>query len=76
MGSSKERCKCCNLRGDKGHKLSKVESLSLISKLNKMSPNEPISEGMLVCEKCRKKANNTIESDPDDGNNYIFISID
>lgn len=43
-----------------------------------MSPIETIAEGMLVCERCRKKANNSIDEDEDvdddNGNSIIFIS--
>lgn len=61
MGSSQKKCRKCNIRGDKKH-LYKVQSQTLISKLNDIYPNDPISQGMYLCNTCRQKAYYTINS--------------
>ena len=51
MGSSKDRCCCCGVRGDKTkYALYLVHSSSLIARLNRLNPNQEVLEGMPVCK--------------------------
>lgn len=61
MGSSKDRCCCCGVRGDKTkYALYLVHSSSLIARLNRLNPNQEVLEGMPVCKNCRKQAENIV----------------
>ena len=58
MRSSKLKCACCSIRGDKAEIFFlRSDSISLIKQLNSIAIDQTISAGMPICNVCRKKAN-------------------
>lgn len=59
MRSSKLKCACCFIRGDKVDIFFlRSDSISLIKKLDSITElDQTISAGMPICNVCRKKAN-------------------
>lgn len=57
MKSSKLKCACCSIRGDKAIFFLRSDSISLIKQLNSIAIDQTISAGMPICNVYRKKAN-------------------
>lgn len=75
----RKKCRICGIRYDKTkYPLYRVQSSSLTSKLNKISQNNTIVEGDLVCKTCRTKAHVEIsQNNPTQtasgGNIFLFV---
>lgn len=70
----RKKCRLCGVRNDRTkYPLSRVQSSSLISRLNQISSNQKIVEGDPVCKACRTKSFKNKPNQTENGGKKLFF---